>query len=178
MSSLWEWKPQLRPSEWASNYIITFIFHLHKFKVEVSEIHVKLHQTLQSCWMDKDIFVLPLRWMAQFSCCWCNSACGGWLVENSWETSGTWILHWGGFLGKMLCVCLCLQSTWPLLSPSSRLFPRVREESLLQLMLRCRRLFLKTCFVWSHTKQEAFYLRHSPVKLSYYSSSRNMKLWA
>lgn len=37
-------------------------------------------------------------------------------MENSWETSGAWILHWGGFLGKMLCICLCLQSTWPPLS--------------------------------------------------------------
>lgn len=66
--------------------------------------------------------------MAQFSCCWCNSACGGWLVENSWETSGPWILHWGRFLGKMLCICLCLQSTWPLyaLSFLSRLFPSER----------------------------------------------------
>lgn len=78
--------------------------------------------------MNKDIFVLPLGWMAQFSCCWCNSACGGWLVENSWETSGIWILHWGRLLGKMLCICLCLQSTWPTcsllplhaLSPSER----------------------------------------------------------
>lgn len=120
MIPLQDWKPQVHPSGWPSDYITTYI--LHKWSSDFtnsrrwfSTIHVKPNQTLQSRWMDKDIFVLPPGWMVQFSRCWWNSACGGWLVENSRETSGAWILHWAGFLGKMLCTCLCLQSSWPLL---------------------------------------------------------------
>lgn len=102
--------------------------------------------------MNKDIFVLPLGWMAQFSCCWCNSACGGWLVENSWETSGLWILHWGRLLGKMLCTCLCLQST----SPPCSFLPLCSLPASADVLLLLRRHQYRRQTVWRPTRHGPF----------------------
>lgn len=142
MSPQREWKPQVHPSGWPSHYIITFSnkgsSDFTNLRWRIPKSTYKLNQTLQSGWVNKDIFVLPLGWMAQFSCCWCNSALwravsgkllGDFRTMNSAlrQTSGK----------NMLCICLCSRSSWPTCSLLPLRSLPVSAEGLLLLMLAC-----------------------------------------